>query len=134
MIPGNVSEGQDAATLVPCLTCGMILTRGHTCLASISGAASCLLCGKPLGAAHQCIIVPELSESSAAYLARLAASRTDYSVYTHLRVHGPEWTRGRDETDLKAHLRYCHIPPDAPYHEWEEVISRAMYPVTGESV
>ena len=57
----------------------------------------------------------------------------DLTVITRLCLERPEWTHGMSEEALRARLRYCKIPPDAPFGEWRDVISRAMYKVVGEA-
>ena len=57
----------------------------------------------------------------------------DLTVITRLCLERPEWAQGLSEEALRARLRYCKIPPDAPFGEWRDVISRVMYPVTGEA-
>ena len=56
----------------------------------------------------------------------------DLTVITRLCLERPEWTHGMSEDALRARLLYCKIPPDAPWHAWRDVISRAMYKVVGE--
>ncbi len=52
------------------------------------------------------------------------------TVLAMLLQEQPEWVQGMSAQDLCIRLQQCAIPPNAPYAEWREVISRAAYPVT----
>lgn len=62
----------------------------------------------------------------------VAVTIPDQTVMARLCLERPEWVQGLSEEALRARLRYCKIPPDAPFREWRDVISRAAYSVTGE--
>lgn len=51
------------------------------------------------------------------------------TVYQHLVFTRPDWVRGMGEAAIRARLLACMIPPDSPYVEWEDVLSRCAYPL-----
>lgn len=92
----------------------------------VSGA--CLQCGAALGPAHAC-----LDEHNGPSLPCLPSPPRQvplqHSVLHYLIfINHPEWAAGAAAT-VRARLKACHIPPDAPYAEWADVVSRASYPV-----
>lgn len=40
-----------------------------------------------------------------------------------------DWAHGMSEDALRRRLLACMIPPESPYCEWAEVLSRAAYEV-----
>lgn len=51
----------------------------------------------------------------------------EHTVFVTLTTMRHSWAQGRDPAQVRAALIAAHIPPDAPWEHWHEVVERAQY-------